>query len=86
MIASDAVFEFSGGKFLMSGDGHIYVNGDSYGFFPGKTVAVLLEELGFSDRQVVVELNLLILQKEEWHQTGLNPGDRVEIIGFVGGG
>ena len=70
----------------MSVDGHIYVNGDPYGHSPGKTVAVLLEELGFSDRQVVVELNLVILQKEDWHQTELNPGDRVEIIGFVGGG
>ncbi len=70
----------------MSVDGHIYVNGEHYDFSPGKTVAVLLEELGFSDRQVVVELNLVILQKEDWHQTELNPGDRVEIIGFVGGG
>ncbi len=86
MIAPCVTFEFSGGKFLMRDDEHIYVNGDPYVFSRGKTVTVLLEELGFADRQVVVELNLLILQKEEWHQTGLNPGDRVEIIGFVGGG
>ncbi len=70
----------------MSAEEHIYVNGDPCRFFPGKTVAELLQELGFSDRQVVVELNLQILQKEDWPKTGLNAGDRVEIIGFVGGG
>jgi thiamine biosynthesis protein ThiS len=70
----------------MSDGACFYVNGESYPFSPGKTIAGLLEDLGFSDRQVVVELNLLILQKEDWDKTELKDADRVEIIGFVGGG
>lgn len=70
----------------MSIAGDIYVNGDSYQVSPKTTVAQLLSDLGFSERQVVVELNTLILQKEDWQETQLKTGDRVEVIGFVGGG
>jgi len=70
----------------MSDGVHVYVNGEPYPLSSGKTVSRLLKELGFSDRQVVVELNLLILQKEDWAKTELKDSDRVEIIGFVGGG
>ncbi len=46
----------------------------------------LLSDLKSLDRLVVVELNLSILQKEDWEHTVLKEGDRIEIIGFVGGG
>ncbi|MDA8060050.1 MAG: sulfur carrier protein ThiS [Leptospirillum sp.] len=70
----------------MSDGAHVYVNGESCPFSPGTKISGLLKELGLSDRQVVVELNLSILQKEDWDKTEVNEGDRIEIIGFVGGG
>ncbi|EQD44232.1 ThiS, thiamine-biosynthesis [mine drainage metagenome] len=70
----------------MSDSGLFYLNGEPYPVSPGKTVSALLKDLGFSDRQVVVELNLMIVQKEEWDKTEIKDADRLEIIGFVGGG
>jgi sulfur carrier protein len=38
-----------------------------------------------SDR-VAIELNREIVHKEQWPQTRLKEGDRLEIVHFVGGG
>jgi thiamine biosynthesis protein ThiS len=38
-----------------------------------------------SDR-VAIELNREIVSREQWAQTPLKDGDRLEIVHFVGGG
>lgn len=35
---------------------------------------------------VVVELNGAIVGAEKWNETGLNPGDRLEVVELVAGG
>ncbi|WP_331774547.1 sulfur carrier protein ThiS [Sulfurospirillum sp. 1612] len=46
----------------------------------------LIASLNLENPNVVVELNLKILKRVNWEQTLLHPGDRVEIITFMGGG
>ena len=63
----------------------IFLNGDERKF-SGKTVTELLSELGISPARVAVELNLDIIPRNIYETTDINPGDRIEIVHFVGGG
>ena len=64
----------------------IQVNGESRGVGDGQTVAALLHELEIRADRVAVELNLEILDRDEYETRGLREGDRVEILSFIGGG
>lgn len=52
----------------------------------GGTVIDLIRELQLEQRKFAVEINRNILPRDSFASTQLNPGDRVEIIHFVGGG
>lgn len=65
---------------------HIYVNGEARTWRSGATVAELLQDLDIRTERVAVELNLEILDRALFDQRSLNNGDRVEILGFIGGG
>ena len=64
----------------------LVVNGERREFEKNTTVARLLEQLGTPLERVAVELNLRILDKQDYSRTILNNEDRLEIINFVGGG
>ncbi|MBA5870396.1 MAG: sulfur carrier protein ThiS [Nitrospira sp. CR2.1] len=64
----------------------IHVNGESRGTGEGQTVAGLLRELDIRTDRVAVELNLEILDRNDFETRGLRDGDRVEILSFIGGG
>ena len=64
----------------------ITVNGEGRAAKPGATVADLLREMGLPPGRVAIERNLDILPRTKWHETRLEPGDRYEIVQFVGGG
>jgi thiamine biosynthesis protein ThiS len=64
----------------------ITVNGETREIMEGQSVAALLADLGIQDERVAVELNLTILNREYFKQTVRRDGDRVEVIGFIGGG
>jgi len=51
-----------------------------------KTVADLLNHPDWSGRLVIVELNGEIVSREDYKNTPLIEGDRVEVVQFVGGG
>ena len=51
-----------------------------------KYVHLILDELGYSGKHFVVELNGEILSKEAYTTTKLTAADRLEIVSFVGGG
>ena len=42
--------------------------------------------LGYSSNTVVVELNKLIINSEEWENKYIKNGDKLEIVSIVGGG
>ena len=66
--------------------GRIHVNGSPRALEGDTTVAGLLDQIGATAGRVAVELNLRILDRQEFNRTVLKDGDRLEIIGFVGGG
>lgn len=65
---------------------HIHVNGQARTWRDGATVADLLQELDIRTERVAVELNLEVLDRAVFGQRELKNGDRVEILGFIGGG
>ncbi len=66
--------------------GNIELNGESAEVAAGETVAALLERLGRDPRLVAVEHNGTILKRDRYAAQVLEPGDRLEIVGFVQGG
>ena len=64
----------------------IQVNGEARGIGDGQTVAALLQELDIRADRVAVELNLEILDRNDFETRGLREGDRLEILSFIGGG
>lgn len=65
---------------------HIEVNGERQTTPSGSTVAGLLEQLDIRSDRVAVELNLQILDRQNFDRQCLQEGDRIEIISFIGGG
>lgn len=64
----------------------IILNGERRAIAEDVTVAELLADIGLDPRKLAVELNLTILPKSQYGGTRLAPGDRLEIVHFVGGG
>lgn len=64
----------------------IQVNGESRDCLAGSTVGDLLRELEIRTEKVAVEVNLEILDRQEFDHRGLKAGDRVEVLSFIGGG
>jgi sulfur carrier protein len=50
------------------------------------TVLALVQELSLDPRKVAVERNLEIVPRSLHAETALAPGDRIELVQFVGGG
>ena len=65
---------------------NIEVNGKPREVADGTSVADLVTELELDGRLVVVELNRQVVRRTERDEVGLEAGDRVEIVHFVGGG
>ena len=51
-----------------------------------ETLGALVETLGMKPDRVAIELNREIVPRDQWLQTPLHDGDRLEIVHFVGGG
>jgi thiamine biosynthesis protein ThiS len=64
----------------------IIVNGEQRAAKPGSTVTDLLHEMSLEPGRVAIERNLEILSRADWPKTTIQPGDRYEIVQFVGGG
>lgn len=64
----------------------ITVNGEARSIAAPATVADLLARIGLDTRKVAVERNLEIVPRSTYAATALSPGDRLEIVHFIGGG
>ena len=62
------------------------INGEIKENIRAATLRELLEELGIISGRVAVEVNLKVIKKADHESFGLNDGDVVEIVNFVGGG
>ncbi len=64
----------------------VTVNGKEMQFVEPVSIGGLLESLGVNPKMVVVERNLIIIERDHFSVEFLQEGDSVEIIRFVGGG
>ncbi|MCW5213280.1 sulfur carrier protein ThiS [Desulfobulbus sp. TB] len=51
-----------------------------------QTLDAMIVEQGISLDTVIAEVNLELIKKDDWAQTRLAEGDKVELLSFVGGG
>ncbi|WP_266170704.1 sulfur carrier protein ThiS [Dyella subtropica] len=64
----------------------ITLNGSPRDCANGTTVAQLLQEAGYGDRRVAVEVNREIVPRSMHIRWVLAEGDQVEIVHAIGGG
>jgi len=51
-----------------------------------QTLAELVTELGLEKRMIAIERNLEVVPKSQYDVTGLQEGDRIELVHMIGGG
>jgi len=64
----------------------LLINGEERSFNDSLTLSALVEQLGVKPDRIAVELNRNIVRRDDWPQTALHDGDRLEVVHFVGGG
>jgi thiamine biosynthesis protein ThiS len=64
----------------------LVINGEERSLRDGLTLAALVDQLGVKPDRVAIELNHSIVRRDEWPETALHDGDRLEVVHFVGGG
>ena len=66
----------------------ISINGEEKLIQSNKNISLneTMKLLGYSSNTVVVELNKLIINSEEWENKYIKNGDKLEIVSIVGGG
>jgi sulfur carrier protein len=64
----------------------INLNGEPYTIDGDAGLPALIEKLALRPTRIAVEINQAVVPKAEYARTILKPGDKVEIINFVGGG
>lgn len=62
------------------------INGEMRDMTGAATVAELLASLELDARKIAIELNREIVPRSAYDATGLNEGDKIEIVHFIGGG
>jgi len=62
------------------------INGTEKEIETGMTVSALLVSLGLKKGMTVVELNGVIIGRDDFDNRNISHGDKVEIVRFVGGG
>ena len=64
----------------------VSVNGEAREVEPGTSLADLLQALSAPREGIAVELNRAVVRRADHAATTLQAGDRVEVVGLVGGG
>ena len=64
----------------------VEVNGEPRAASHGTLLDRFLSDLGFDPRKIAVERNEAVVPRSRYSTTALEPGDRIEIVHFIGGG
>jgi thiamine biosynthesis protein ThiS len=64
----------------------IQLNGEPHALIGDPRVGALIERLKLKRGRVAVEINRAVVPKAAWDSVEIRPGDKVEIVNFVGGG
>lgn len=62
------------------------VNGKEMKYEHGMNITDLLKKLNLDKEKVVVEINFEIVTKEKFDDRIIKSDDKIEIVGFIGGG
>ena len=62
------------------------LNGSDKEFDDGATVSVVVRHYGRGERGIAVALNGEVVSRSNWNEVKLAEGDRVEVLGAIGGG
>ena len=64
----------------------LQINGEEKEWPEGLSIAELLRRLELLQSPVAVEVNEAVVRRAHHHEHVLQPGDKIEIVTFVGGG
>jgi sulfur carrier protein len=64
----------------------IHLNGETKTIPDGLHLLGLVEHLGLEPGWVVVEHNVVAVDRARWETTPVSAGDQVELVRFMGGG
>ena len=64
----------------------LIINGRPQTVQENLSLSELIAQLNMKAERVAVERNGVIVPRNDWPQTALQSGDRLEIVHFVGGG
>jgi len=64
----------------------LIINGQEKQIESSRNLTELLQELDITGPHVAIALNLQVVPRSRYDETGLNEGDKVEIVHAVGGG
>ena len=64
----------------------VIINGENRDIDENITVLNLLKELGIEEKTMAAAINMEVVKKENWENTKISEGDKIEFLHFVGGG
>ncbi len=64
----------------------VTINGEKKKIAPNSTIKDILHQLHIEDRVMAVAVNMQIVKKEQWESFKPKEGDKIEFLGFTGGG
>ncbi|MGH2775473.1 MAG: sulfur carrier protein ThiS [Actinomycetota bacterium] len=64
----------------------VRLNGSDKEFDDGTTVSAVVQRFGRGVRGIAVALNGEVVSRSDWNDIKLADGDRVEVLGAIGGG
>ncbi len=64
----------------------VTINGQKRDIKEGSTIADILRELKVEDKVMAAAVNMQIVKKEQWQSFRPKEGDKIEFLGFTGGG
>ena len=65
---------------------NILLNGETREVAKEIQLDQLLDFFSLPKIRVAVELNNNVIRRSDWPKTGINEGDKIEVVHFVGGG
>lgn len=68
------------------GDMELLINGQLAHIPGANTLWDVVNHYGLNEKMIVIEHNLDIVPREKYGITPVAPGDKIEIVHFVGGG
>lgn len=65
---------------------NIILNGEDYKLDGEISVSALIDNLQLDIRKIAIEKNLQIIPRSQYSSTQISENDKIEIVGFIGGG